>query len=473
MNFFIFFFISFTLSQTLCKPKSLICSEGFDTEECTILQLSSSFTIDADCKNIIQNIQEIQFNGNVTIYIDKDFEFEQKVVIQKNSQVSFEQEITTFTKELKIEKDSFVKMNILQTKHANVEINGKIEIEEIISFSEESKIYFNDNSKIKITKGNLQILNATELTTGKEVEFKIENNVIVFDTSKVTFGEKNIMNVENQLQIQDKAIMIFGKENRIDVKGYYLTATQNSQLTFGEKSLIECDNLYIYFDTLVTIEDGCTFKSDNIFLFQQAKFVVKNDVKMDIRQQISSYSIAKITIGKNMDLKAKHWYILYNTTVAIGDESSFLLNSFEIGGYTDVTIGKNVSFEITANHLSPVCKEDKSQTFCYSAIIRGAAHVTIDNVKNHRPLFKVHDGNVVQWNTTRIEFKNNDIVCYDFYSFREPFGYKNEVEKTEYSLHCGKKLGRYCVDKKVEEIVCQDGWFHCPCIEDETNVKEL
>ena len=145
--------------------------------------------------------------------------------------------------------------------------------------------------------------------------------------------------------------------------------------------------MYFYFDALVTLKEHCTVKvNSNIFLFQMAHFIIENNVKLNVKKQVSSYSLAQFEFGKNIEMIGKNWYILYNTTVSIDDNSSFQFDSMEIGGYTNVKIGKNVSFDITGNHVSPECKQNKTLSFCYSVVIRGAASVTIDNVKNHRPI---------------------------------------------------------------------------------------
>ena len=447
----------------ICQPISMNCHEGFNHHHCHVLEISGDFNLFKQCSMYMDEIEEIRIIKDSIIEIEEDYSIDTLFVIESNVSVTIKQPKFIVTKALLIEKDAQLIVNELLIQSAIVENKGKISISTFASIVDKSMIHFGESSKIEILQGNFIIKDDSELTTDSSVEFLIDNNMVIFDTSKVTLGEMNKITIVNQLQVADQSTMTIGTKNTLVVKGYYITVTQEAHFIIEEETIVTCENIYAYFNSQVEIKEKCTITLENIFLFQEAHFITRNQVTLNVKKTISSYSLATIEFGNDVNVHGSMWYVLYNTTAIVGDHSTFSLKSFEMGGYTNVMFGKNVSFAISGDHLSPVCKQNKTATFCYSVIMRGASHLTYDNIKGHRPLFNVEHGNVLQWNTTTIELKNNDLSCIDFYSFKEPFDYPNEVEKKEYSLTCNKHLGRYCIDKKDEEILCSEGLYHCPC----------
>ncbi|GAB1227569.1 hypothetical protein ENUP19_0344G0002 [Entamoeba nuttalli] len=457
-------------NEILCQSISNHCNEKLNRENCQVLEINKDFYITKECDKLMKDINQINISKNCTITIDEDSNIQQKILVERGVHVILMRN-SIIRNEMIIERDSIVEIPQIEIKQSKVIVKGTLEVQGNVIIEENSTLEINNNGYFNVKQGRVMLKSNGLFINGNESEVLIFDSLIGYENSSILFKEGSHLVVNNQIELYDNTILTIEKECIIQINGYFVNVFNNGQIHIGSLSLFECQNLYVYGTSIISIEDNVKLITNNIYVFQTPHLDIKNNVYINVKKYISSYSKAVIEIGNNSIVNASSIFLLYNTTLNTGESTILSSNSFELSGDSLLNIGKNTTITVSGKKLSKECLNTNSHDFCYSLSIKGKSTIIVDNNYQFNPIFNIQFGRVNQWNTTNIILMNSIERCVDLYSFKESYNFINEVEKEEYHLMCNKKLGRYCIGLIDNHIECNQNKYHCPC--DETIKEEL
>ncbi|EDR26301.1 hypothetical protein EDI_352850, partial [Entamoeba dispar SAW760] len=350
MIFIIFFFFwiktHVNANEISCQPISINCNEGFTGENCQFLEINKDFHITGECDKLMKGIDQIKISKNCTIEIDKDITIQQKIIVEPNIHVIL-MNYSIIKNQFIIERDSVVEIPQIEIKQSKVVVKGTLEVKGNVIIEENSTLEINNKGHFNVKQGKVVLKSNGLFINGKESEVIIFDSLIGYENSLIYFKEGSHLVIKNQLELYDNTILTIERKCIIKVNGYFVNIFNNGQIHIGSLSLFECQNLYVYGTSTISIEDKAKLITNNIYVFQTPQLNIKNNVYIDVKEYISSYSNAVIELGINSTINASTIFLLYNTTLNTGESTILSSNSFELSGESLLKIGKNSTISIS------------------------------------------------------------------------------------------------------------------------------
>ncbi|ELP89749.1 hypothetical protein EIN_424310 [Entamoeba invadens IP1] len=441
--------LTYVFGDTVCYPNSPNCQEGYDKNNCHILEINTDFHFSKECQEFVDHLDSVQINGEVKLNIDDGVVFTPNVVVKVGSSLEINTDLELIN-DFVIEPSAYVKFMNLTLTGGKFSVLDETEITGTLSIEKNSIVEVDKN--VKITVDEIHVKGNGQLLTAEEASLNINKNFNMYENAFCLIGKAGRVFVSNQLQLYDASKLSTEDEVSVTVSGYFWNVFQNAKVLLGKRGQSVSQNIYVYATASVILEEENQLSLENLYLFQNATLQVLDNSVVSCGQYFSTYSYTMISIGNNVTIKSSSMFILFSTEVILGENNRISADSFEVNSYSKMTVGNNSTFVVSGKRLSKECSKGESTDYCTAIAIKGAAELKVESNSN-QPLFTVGIGKVVVWNTTQIVPLN--AKCINLFKFERKYIYKNEVEKKQYRLVCGETIGRYCETEFVD-VICDD-----------------